>query len=192
MAGDTRQRMIRAAATLFRDRGYAGTGFRVIVEQAGATRGSIYHHFPGGKAQLAEEVAHWVGAAVADRIEQIASDSDPVAAVDEFIDLVRTTLVQGRARPGCPVAAVALGADAEEGDLLRVAAQVFRTWERAFVCCLRDHGTTSDRASGLATLTVAATEGALILCRARGDDQPLRRVSGEVRRAVRAGLPPSS
>lgn len=53
---------------------------------------------------------------------------------------------------------------------------------------LRDHDTTTDRASSLATLTVAATEGALILCRARGDDQPLRRVSAELGRALRAAL----
>ena len=40
MAGDTRERMIAAATELFRERGYDGSGFRDVVERAGAPRGS--------------------------------------------------------------------------------------------------------------------------------------------------------
>ena len=51
---DSRTRMIASAAELFREQGYSATGFRDVVEHSGAPRGSIYHHFPGGKAQLAQ------------------------------------------------------------------------------------------------------------------------------------------
>ena len=55
MGTDSRERMVRSAAYLFRERGYSGTGFRDVIAHSGAPRGSIYHHFPDGKAQLAEE-----------------------------------------------------------------------------------------------------------------------------------------
>ena len=52
---DPRRRMIQSAALLFRRQGIEGTSFSDVLEHSGAPRGSIYHHFPEGKAQLAEE-----------------------------------------------------------------------------------------------------------------------------------------
>lgn len=59
-----------------------------------------------------------------------------MAAVDEFIDLVRRTFVHGRVRSGCPVAAVALGADADGQDLVRAAARAFEygNWRSCVIC----------------------------------------------------------
>src|SRR3712207_8589123 len=49
--------------TLFRssERGVQGTSFADVLEHSGAPRGSIYHHFGGGKTQLAEEATRWAG-----------------------------------------------------------------------------------------------------------------------------------
>ncbi|WP_203217549.1 helix-turn-helix domain-containing protein [Nocardia arthritidis] len=54
--------MVLSAVQLFREHGYSGTGFRDVIAHSGAPRGSIYHHFPGGKAQLGQEAARaWGG-----------------------------------------------------------------------------------------------------------------------------------
>ena len=58
----TRERILYATAELFRRRGYAGTGLKQIVAEANAPFGSLYHHFPAGKQQLAEEVIRVGGA----------------------------------------------------------------------------------------------------------------------------------
>ncbi|MDQ2631261.1 MAG: TetR/AcrR family transcriptional regulator, partial [Actinomycetota bacterium] len=58
---DARDRMIRSAATLFRERGVEGTAFADVLEHSSTPRGSVYHHFPGGKQQLAEEATRWAG-----------------------------------------------------------------------------------------------------------------------------------
>src|SRR3954468_13661151 len=50
-----RERMILAAAKLFRTHGVTGAGMREIVERAQAPRGSLQHYFPGGKDQLVME-----------------------------------------------------------------------------------------------------------------------------------------
>ena len=46
----TRQRFLTVATRLFADRGYEGTSIEAILEEAGASRGSLYHHFPGKDA----------------------------------------------------------------------------------------------------------------------------------------------
>ncbi|HEY9306026.1 MAG TPA: helix-turn-helix domain-containing protein, partial [Mycobacterium sp.] len=49
----SRAALIDTAATLFRRQGYAATGLTQILEEAGVKPGSLYHHFPQGKQQLA-------------------------------------------------------------------------------------------------------------------------------------------
>ncbi len=49
---DTRTRILKAAQQLFRKRGYHATGLNDILELAQAPKGSMYHHFPGGKEQI--------------------------------------------------------------------------------------------------------------------------------------------
>jgi TetR/AcrR family transcriptional repressor of lmrAB and yxaGH operons len=51
-AADTRSRVLSAAQRLFRQRGYHATGLADILQLAGAPKGSMYHHFPGGKEAI--------------------------------------------------------------------------------------------------------------------------------------------
>lgn len=55
----TRDRLTTTAARLFRQRGYHGTGLSEILSEAGVPKGSLYHHFPEGKADLACAAADW-------------------------------------------------------------------------------------------------------------------------------------
>lgn len=55
----TKDRLIRAAAQLFRARGYHGVGLNDLLAEASAPKGSLYHHFPNGKTDLALAAATW-------------------------------------------------------------------------------------------------------------------------------------
>ena len=44
-AAKTRQRLLDSALTLFSQRGYAATGIREILQAAGVTQPTLYHHF---------------------------------------------------------------------------------------------------------------------------------------------------
>src|SRR5207244_12658175 len=63
---DSRERMVRNAASLDRTRVANATSFSEVLADSGAPRGSIYHHFPEGKTQLAADA--------------IRSTSEPVLA----------------------------------------------------------------------------------------------------------------
>ena len=177
--------MIESAALLFREQGYSGTGFRDVIEHSGAPRGSIYHHFPGGKAELAAETVRYAGDVVATRVARTAGDGDPAAALHAYLDWWVRTLEGTDFRAGCPVVAVAVEAQAEPA-VTAAAAEAFERWETMFAASLRKAGVPRPRASRLATLTVAAIEGAVVLCRAERTTQPLKDVGRELEAAITA------
>ncbi|WP_448638977.1 helix-turn-helix domain-containing protein [Geodermatophilus sp. URMC 63] len=49
--GETRRVLLDAARAVFAERGFADAGVAEVVERAGASVGSLYHHF-GGKSEL--------------------------------------------------------------------------------------------------------------------------------------------
>lgn len=176
---DTRTRMIVSATELFRENGYSGTGFRDVVEHSAAPRGSIYHHFPGGKAELATEAVQLASDVVAARIERAAASGDPHAVLDAFADGWRRRLQRSDFRAGCPVVAVAVEADVAPG-VAAAAAQAFRRWESQFAQALRRAGIPRARAGRIATLAVAAMEGAVVQARAARSTAPLDAVMREL------------
>lgn len=177
--------MVRGAAELLRQRGYTGTGFREVIEGTGAPRGSIYHHFPGGKAQLAEAAVEYVGTLAGESI----ADDDPIAALRAFVELWRVGFERSGCRAGCPIAAVAVERHDEAPQLLDSAAAAFGRWREAFSNRLRASGLSGDRADRLAALVVAAVEGAIVLSRAERDPAPLLDVAAELELVIADALP---
>ncbi len=177
-SGTSRERMIASAALLFRENGYSGTGFRDVVTHSGAPRGSIYHHFPGGKAQLAQETIDYAAGVVESAIERGAAAGDPLAALRATLAWWRATLVASDYRAGCPI--VAITVEAHEPELSESADLAFARWERVLAAALRDGGVPPARAARLATLAVAAVEGAVIRCRAARDTAALDEVGREL------------
>ena len=57
----SRAALLDSAALLFRRQGYAATGVNQILESAEVKAGSLYHHFPDGKQELAAAVVDIVG-----------------------------------------------------------------------------------------------------------------------------------
>jgi AcrR family transcriptional regulator len=177
---DVRLRMVHSAAQLFGERGFAGAGLRDVVALSGAPRGSIYHHFPGGKAQLAREaVEHAAGVAA----RPAETTADPVAALHAYLDGWRAVLEANDFRAGSPLAAVAMAPEEATGTR-EAAAAGYARWSDAFTTTLRQAGVRRKKAARLATLAVAAIEGAVVLCRARRDTAPLDDIGRELELAI--------
>lgn len=185
---DSRRRMIRSAAILLRRNGYSGTGFREVIAHSGAPRGSIYHYFPRGKAQLAAEAVQEAGEFGRLALERAVADGGPASALRAFADFWRAELLRGDFRDGCPVVAVAVEQHDGSPEPLRAAALVFESWEDVLAGALREAGVAPARAAALATTVIAAVEGAIVLCRVRRGTEPLDRVIAELDGLVRAAV----
>jgi TetR/AcrR family transcriptional repressor of lmrAB and yxaGH operons len=181
---DTRERVLRAAATLFQAQGYHGTGLNQVLAEAAAPKGSLYFHFPGGKEQLAAEAVDLTGGELCRLIEAtLANAADLAGAVERVIDLLAQVLSGSDFTLGCPVAAVAL--EAGDNAWLRSACdKAYRSWIDVVARFLAGHGLAEEQARTLATVTVAAIEGALLLARTQRDLAPLRAVAGHVRDVI--------
>src|ERR1700722_10816968 len=129
MPTQTRSRMITAAVGLLQRRGLAAMSFSDVLAESGAARGAIYHHFPGGKRQLAAVAAESFGHDVRGYLTQLPS-GDPPEVVDAFLSGVRPVLLAWAAGGGCAVAAVTLdtSSDQNENELRVVADTAFRSW----------------------------------------------------------------
>src|SRR4051794_28947242 len=170
MAVGTRERMIASAALLIRERGARATSIDDVLQHAGAPRGSVYHHFPGGREELLREATRFAGTVTGRRL----------ADWDEFVERYRRALLEHDFKPGCPVLAIAI----EDGDLQAEAGAVFRDWTDALAAAFTADGVPTERAPALATLAISAAEGALALARSQRDVTPLDRVRDELRALI--------
>lgn len=169
---DGRERLIEGARRLLAERGYAGMELRDVAMRGKAPRGSIYHHFPGGKAQLAVAATEAEGEQVRRALRESMERDGVRATLKRFGDLFRRRAAEHPELIGCPVAAAAL-ARPEDPALAAAASAAFASWEEEIAAALQREGVDATRARGFAGLVVASIEGALLRARAAGDDRPL-------------------
>lgn len=177
----TRERMVETTLRLLRTQGLRATGMSQIVEESQAPRGSIYHHFPGGKEELAAEALRTAGATVAAKIRAVLdAHRDVRGALRKFMAAYAEELRKSDYQQGCPIANAATDATATSASLREVCAGVFAEWERLIAERLERDGFRGKEARARAEFIVASIEGALILCRARRSTEPLERVTEQI------------
>jgi len=179
--------MIWSAALLMRKHGVEGTSFSDVIERSGAPRGSIYHHFPAGKAQLIEEATRYAGDFIASGLAAALQEDDPVKAVGEFVAGWTAVVRRSDFTAGCPVVAAALEGERTPGAR-RAAAGAFSRWQQILSAALAPHLADARRAGSLATLLIAAIEGAVVLARAERSSEPLERVGAELERLLAGAI----
>ena len=101
----TKQRMVESDAAPPQRRGLAAMSFTEVLAGSGAAPGGIYHHFPGGKAELAAEVVAWTGARIRATFAQLEAQ-DPAGLVQAFLGAVRPAVQRSAEGASCTVAAV--------------------------------------------------------------------------------------
>lgn len=173
--------MIAGAIDSLRVHGVSGTSVDRVLAATGAPRGSVYHHFPGGRTQLLGDAVSAAGGVMSELIEQLTRDNDPAQALEQFAALWRRTLRESDYRAGCPVFAIAVETTEDTPELADAATEIFARWHRALAGLLVRHDFPADRAARLATLTVAAVEGAIALSRVQRSTAPLDDAVEELR-----------
>lgn len=184
---DGRERLLNGARRLLAEKGYAGMELRDVAARGKAPRGSIYHHFPGGKIQLAVEAAEREGAEIRVGIERSLDQRGLADTLEMFGETFRRRVKDQPEHLGCPVAAAAL-ARPEDPALAAAATEAFRSWEAPIAAALREEGVAAAPAEAFAGLVVSTVEGALIRARAAADQAPLDSAVAGLQQALAALL----
>lgn len=171
---DTRTRLIAAAASAFRDKGFHGTALSEVLRRAGASKSSLFHHFPAGKDDLALAAARW-------------ADEGTLRIIDEAFRGAPdfrtgcTTLCHKLARlmerephlAGCPITQI-LFRDEGDGAFRAETAGIFDGWRDRVASHAARLGLPPALAADRAETLLIALQGAWALARARQDPDVLR------------------
>ena len=160
----SRERFLEAAGELLQERGYYGTGLNEILARSGAPRGSLYHHFPGGKDELVIEALRVSGASLGAQLREIlAMATDARSGLRAIFETFRTILHDSDFRKGCPVAAVAQETAGDHDEIRTACAAIYAAWEVELAGALQIPVTPDAR------LLLSILEGALLLAKTRRD-----------------------
>lgn len=159
-----------SAIELLAERGVAGVTVDEVLARSGAPRGSVYHHFPGGRAQLVEDSVRRAGEVISDLMRAaVDSGKDTSQVLRAIVRFRKKLLEQTDFNAGCPVAAAV-----ETNETTTAIAQAaFAEWEELIKLSLVSDGFAPDRARQLASVCVSAIEGAIVVSRSERNTRPL-------------------
>ena len=186
MASGSKERIEAVSADLLARHGYNGMGLKALSQAAGLPYGSIYHHFPGGKEEIAASAIANLGAVVAQLLESLFASVPADRAVVAMFDYMAGRLEASDWAEGCVI-----GTPAQDGavdsPIVREACeaalgQMTTVIGRALV----DAGVAPGTADGLAVTVVAAYEGATMLARVQRSAAPLHTTATTLADLLRA------
>jgi len=183
--GDTRTKMLISAAEVMRERGAAGVTIDEVLARSGAPRGSVYYHFPDGRNQILAEALHYAGEAIAADIDDAAGRGAKFL-LRQFVDFWERVLAESDFHAGCPVVAAAIGSADDEVLLSVEAGRIFAHWRTALTWAFVADGLVESDADSLAVMSIAALEGAVVLCRSTRSIDPLHKVYEQLEFLVKA------
>jgi AcrR family transcriptional regulator len=187
---DAKLKMVDAARRLIRERGYHATALSDVLELSGAPRGSVYFHFPGGKTQLAAEVAKAYASDQADAIARAAEESNSAAElIGAYVNRARENLIKSNYTQGCTIAPLALEGCATESEVLANAVSAaFSLIMESLAFQFAFFGMDRASARELAEVVVSGVEGALVTARAFKSQAPFDSILAVLmERATRIG-----
>ncbi len=168
----TRERLISAMLNALRTRGFHGIGLNELLMTAQAPKGVLYHHFPGGKTELAVAAIDHVIYHITQRLASLLDRyDDPVKALAKWMTDAQKMLRESGYEAGCPLATIALESTAEDQTIRQALANGFEAIRSILKAALTAQGLDHTRAENLATLIVSTYEGGLIQARVAGNQK---------------------
>lgn len=179
-------------AELLRVQGYAATGIQQLAHASGAPTGSIYHHFPGGKRDVAAAALRQAGAAY---IQLLPMLLDPHADLAAGVEAAFRAAAEDMQNTGwanmCPVGTITGEIADAEPQLREVANEVMTSWVDEGSHYLASRGLSDTDARTAMYALLAALEGGFILARGQRRTEPLL-AAGRAMSTYVAALPISA
>lgn len=172
----TRDRLISSAARLFRQQGYHGTGVAQVLTDSHAPKGSLYHHFPDGKSDLAMAAASWVSNGMIGIIDDAFMGAETFAdGATTFCYKLAKLFEAGDDWQACPISAMLF--DGPDNDKFRLHADhLLSSWSAQTAAHGRRLGMNPTQADAASELLLMTIQGAWTLARARKSADAIRRI----------------
>lgn len=175
---DTQTRLVDAAARLFHEQGFNGTGISTILREAGVNSGSLYHFYPSKEALLVavlERYTHLLRPIVMEPVER--ATTDPIERVFALFAQYRGWLAPIGFAQGCPIGNLALEVGDSSPQARELIKRNFEGWYgsvRWWLEAAVDAGRLPDRIdrAQLAVFVLTVLEGAIMQARAAQSPQP--------------------
>ncbi|WP_445516867.1 TetR/AcrR family transcriptional regulator [Streptomyces sp. NEAU-174] len=173
--GDTRERIVRSASRLLQRQGYEGTGIKLIARAAGATLGSVYHFFPGGKEQLAVAAIQHGRQEFTEMLRVgLGREEDSAAqALENCSRHLAESLRKSDWADGCPVTTTALETLGRIPAIEEACVQALGEWQDVIADRLQRAGFDETEADALASTVLSTLEGAETLSQVHRSEGPL-------------------
>lgn len=154
---------------LFRRSGYDAVSISDISHATGLGKSSLYHHFPGGKPDMADAVSNFARGHMRSRVfEKLRSDLPLAKKIAGMISVV-SDMYDGGGAP-CLIASMMISPNAGPKAISTVRA-IIDEWIDALAAALRAEGASPAEARRRATDALILIQGALVVARATGDEK---------------------
>src|SRR5215207_9339730 len=190
----TRENIIRQAATLFNQHGFAGSSMSDVMAATGLQKGGIYRHFES-KEQLAVEAFAYAVTLVGRRFaEALEGKTHAIDRLDAIISVFAALTTDPPVPGGCPV--MNAGIENDDGNpALRERARAAMDGLRAVVVRVAQRGQERGEVradvdpEALASVMISTLEGAVMMTKlyddevhvARAAEYMMRYLDGSVR-----------
>lgn len=173
-----RDEIVAKLFQLFRCGGYEGVSIGDISKATGLGKSSLYHHFPGGKSDMAAAVVtfarDWMKGNL---LDPLAGPAPLPARIDGMIAKARD-LYGGGTAP-CLVASMLVTNDGKPAETN--VGSLLSDWIAALSDALQGDGAPKTSADMKATNAIVRIEGALLVARATGQLDVFERALAETR-----------
>jgi TetR/AcrR family transcriptional repressor of nem operon len=174
----TKQFILETAATIYNEKGLAGTGVDDILAATQLTKGCLYSHFEN-KEDLTLQVADYLLKKTCDGMREILGGSGTVKErVFAYLDFYRAPLrppIQG----GCPMFNMAVEAIDNLPVIKQKVSEALVKTQKLLAVLLTEgiqkkEFSTSLDAEAFSFKVLAATEGATVICRSMDTNKPMQ------------------
>ena len=162
----TKEEVLGRLMSAFREKGFDGASLAELSAATGLGKSSLYHHFPGGKVEMAQQTLEYLEAALEQSLfEPMRTDEPPEKKLSTMLDTL--SAFYGEGRKACLLER--LCASVDQRAFRRPLARLFERWIDVVEELARDAGLPRARARARAEDLVVRIEGALVVCAGTGD-----------------------
>ncbi|PKG23844.1 TetR/AcrR family transcriptional regulator [Niallia nealsonii] len=171
---NSREKILQTASRLFQLQGYHGTGLNQIIKESGLPKGSLYHHFPNGKEELAIEAVQYTSKFIEENLQKLMNEKEgPVEAIQAFIRDTASQFDNLEDIKGIPVGLLASETALISEPLRNACMQAFKNWQMIIAKKLIQNGYEKEEATKKGLLVNSMIGGGIMHSLTSKDKTPL-------------------